>query len=330
MHKRTINWIFSIALGCFFLFLWFRMVNWTEFIQYFHRFNLTAALLFSGFYILAYFFRSLRWRLILKPIYRLGVAESFFIFMAGMIINYLVPIRAGEVAKSVILKNKHDVRISHSLPSILIDKISDLFPIILIMMLIPLVSVSLNKTLFIIIGLLFFIFLGFILFLFFAVNHASRAIGMLHKLLLIFPGKYRTKLGEFTENFVYGMAIMRGRTGEYLLVYLLTILAVLSEAVYVYAVFLAFGAEVSYSKILFGYTLMNLTYILPTPPAQIGSNQFMWVLIFSLALGINKDLTSAAVTFSHLLTTLWIFATGSISLLAIKIKFHKLVTLIKE
>lgn len=108
---------------------------------------------------------------------------------------------------------------------------------------------------------------------------------MLHKLLLIFPGKYRTKLGEFTENFVYGMAIMRGRTGEYLLVYLLTILAVLSEAVYVYAVFLAFGAEVSYSKILFGYTLMNLTYILPTPPAQIGSNQFMWVLIFPLPWG---------------------------------------------
>ena len=117
---------------------------------------------------------------------------------------------------------------------------------------------------------------------------------------------------------------MHGRFTENCLVYLLTLLAVLSEAIYIYAVFRAFGAEVSYLKILFGYTLMNLTYILPTPPAQIGSNQFMWVLIFSFALGVNENLTSAAVTFSHLLTSIWIFLTGGISLIALKINLNQL------
>jgi uncharacterized membrane protein YbhN (UPF0104 family) len=92
-------------------------------------------------------------------------------------------------------------------------------------------------------------------------------------------------------------------------------------------VFKAFGAEISYLKILFGYTLMNLTYILPTPPAQIGSNQFMWVLIFGFALGINENLTAAAVTFSHLLTSIWIFGIGAISLLALKIKFTEIVSI---
>jgi uncharacterized protein (TIRG00374 family) len=107
-------------------------------------------------------------------------------------------------------------------------------------------------------------------------------------------------------------------------VYFLTLLAVLSEAIYIYALFRSFGAEVSYLKILFGYTLMNLTYILPTPPAQIGSNQFMWVLIFSFALGVNENLTSAAVTFSHLLTSICIFAVGIISLVALKINLSQL------
>ena len=70
---------------------------------------------------------------------------------------------------------------------------------------------------------------------------------------------------------------------------------------------------------------MNLTYILPTPPAQIGSNQFMWVLIFSFALGVNKNLTSAAVTFSHLLTSIWIFIVSAISFLALKLNFLEVV-----
>jgi len=117
---------------------------------------------------------------------------------------------------------------------------------------------------------------------------------------------------------------MHGRFLENCLVYLLTLFAVLSEAIYIYAVFRAFGSEVSYMKILFGYTLMNLTYILPTPPAQIGSNQFMWVLIFSFALGVNENLTSAAVTFSHLLTSIWILLTGGISLVVLKINLNQL------
>jgi len=324
MKKNALNWIVGIALGAIFLIAWIRIVDWQEFLSYFREFNLKMVLVFSLFYLLAYILRSLRWRIILKPIYKMGIMESFSIFMSGMLINYLIPIRAGEIAKSVILKTRENVKISDSLPSIFIDKLTDLFPIIFIMILIPLVSVKLNSALYIIIGLLFFIFLLFLSFLFFAVNHKTKAIRILNFFLKLLPKKYREKFEDFFINFVDGMAIMHGRLTENFLVYLLTLLAVLSEAIYIYAVFKSFGSEISYLKILFGYTLMNLTYILPTPPAQIGSNQFMWVLIFSFALGINENLTSAAVTFSHLLTSIWILLTGGISLIALKINLNQL------
>ena len=324
MKKNTLNWIFGIALGAIFLIAWIRIVDWQEFLSYFHEFDLKMVLFFSLFYLLAYIFRSLRWRIILKPIYKMGIIESFFIFMSGMLINYIIPVRAGEIAKSVILKTRENIKISDSLPSIFIDKLTDLFPILFIMILIPLVSVKLNSALYIIIGLLFFIFLVFLAFLFFAVNHKDKALMVLNYFLKIIPKKHRKIFEDFFINFVDGMAIMHGRFAENCLVYLLTLLAVLSEAVYIYAVFRAFGSEASYLKILFGYTLMNLTYILPTPPAQIGSNQFMWVLIFSFALGVNENLTSAAVTFSHLLTSIWIFLTGGLSLIALKINLNQL------
>lgn len=324
MKKNGFNWIAGIALGAIFLIAWIRIVDWQEFLGYFHEFNLKMVLIFSLFYLLAYFLRSLRWRIILKPIYKMGIIESFSIFMSGMLINYLIPVRAGEIAKSVILKTRESVKISDSLPSIFIDKLTDLFPIIFIMILIPLVSIKLNSALYTIISLLFLIFLLFLGFLFFAVNHKTKAIKILNIFLKLIPKKYRNNFEDFFINFVDGMAIMQGRFTENFLVYILTLLAVLSEAIYIYAVFRAFGSEVSYLKILFGYTLMNLTYILPTPPAQIGSNQLMWVLIFSFALGVNENLTSAAVTFSHLLTSIWIFLTGGISLIALKINLNKL------
>lgn len=324
MKKVNFNLILGILLGAIFLFLWIRMIDWNEFINFFHKFDLKFVLLFSGFYVLAYFLRSLRWKIILNPVQKLHCKESFFIFMTGLLINYLIPVRAGELTKSFILKIRHKTSISQSLPTILIDKITDLFPIILIMLLIPLIGVKLNNTLNIIIILLLGIFIFFIGFLYFAVNHRNTALKILNLFFSIFPKKIKFKFEDFFKNFIDGMSVMQHRLKDNLLVYLLTFAAVISEAIYIFAVFRAFGADISYQKILFGYTLMNLTYILPTPPAQVGSNQFMWVLIFSFALGVDKNLTAAAVTFSHLLTSIWIFSIGTISLFVLKIKFSDL------
>lgn len=327
MNKKAINIILSIILGLVFLILWIRIINWQEFINYLINFDLKIVLFFSFFYILAYFLRSIRWKIILNPIYKMTIIESFGIFMTGLVVNFLIPIRAGEVAKSIILKNKHGIRISHSLPSIFIDKLADLFPIVFILFLIPLISIKLNSYLFSMILLIFIIFLVFLGFLFFATYHKKKAELILSQFLKLIPAKFRSKMEDFFLRFVEGTAIMKNRHFDLFLIYFITIIAVLSEAIYIFALFKAFGVSISYWKILFGYTLMNLTYILPTPPAQIGSNQFMWVLIFSFALGINENLTSAAVTFSHFLTTIIIFLLGTISVTSLKIKFTDIVSM---
>ncbi|MBN1327408.1 MAG: flippase-like domain-containing protein [Candidatus Cloacimonetes bacterium] len=320
MSGKQINFLISTLIGIIFLYFWIRIVNWNEFIIYLSNFRIFPVLIFSIFYLLAYILRSYRWKIIMKPIKNVPFSQVYRIFMSGLLINFLIPVRAGEIVKSLILKKNFSIRISRSLPTVFIDKLTDMFPIVLILVLFPLVTIQLNTTLYLIIFLIFLIYLLFLAFLYFSVKHQQKAINILNKLLIFVPRFSRKKLSDFFLNFVDGMAIMRGREKENLLIYTLTILAVLSEAVYIWVLFRSFGADIGYSRILFGYTLMNLTYLLPTPPGQIGSNQFLWVMIFSFALGADKDLTSAAVTASHLLTSCLIFLIGMVSLYSLKLK----------
>jgi len=95
------------------------------------------------------------------------ILESFSYFMAGMLINYIIPIRAGEVAKSFFLKKNEGVKISKSLPSIFIDKLTDLFPIIVIIILIPILSIPVGRTLTWVIVAILALYVIFLFILFF-------------------------------------------------------------------------------------------------------------------------------------------------------------------
>jgi len=323
------NFVVGIILGLVFLILWVKMINWEEFTAYFKDPKIWQIIPYSIFYVMAYYFRSLRWRELLKPVHKLDKIECFGIFSSGMLINYLIPVRAGELAKSFILKLKKQISVATTLPTIFLDKLTDLFPILLVVIAIPLISMKLTATLSTIIGLILFLFIVLLFFCYVAIFHREFAYRITKYLFRIFPVRFRDKLEDFLENFLTGIAIVRSKDVNLFLVFGLTFLAVFSESVYIYLVFRLFGSSLSFLQIMLGYTLMNLTYILPTPPAQIGSNQFMWVLIFSVGLGADKNLTSAAVTMSHFITSMIIFLMGSLSMLSLNVKYSEILS-VKE
>jgi uncharacterized protein (TIRG00374 family) len=95
-------------------------------------------IVFAGaLYLLAYVVRSLRWRLILSPVEKITVGESFSMMMAGYFLNYVIPIRAGEVAKSFFLKRLRGVPIATSLPTVFVDKLLELMSIMVVLLLVP-------------------------------------------------------------------------------------------------------------------------------------------------------------------------------------------------
>jgi uncharacterized protein (TIRG00374 family) len=261
-------------------------------------------------YLSAYVVRSLRWRLVLKPVQEVAPLESFRMFMAGYFLNYIIPIRAGEVAKSFFLKQLKGVPISASLPTVFVDKLLDLFSIILVVLLIPVVSGSLNKYLLTLIVTVLAVFVAGIVLLALAVAHEEATVRLLSRLFCWLPGRLHERLAGWIRLFVKGMGVVRQNVKSGGALVALTALAVLLDAVYFSTMFRAFGIGISFAKVLFGYTLIYLSYILPTPPAQIGHNEGVMVLIFAVGLGLGRDEVSAVMILAHVLTGLIITAVG--------------------
>ena len=312
--------IIGIVIGIILLFIWLKFININDLLNYLKRVKLYYVLIASVLYLFSYFIRSIRWRKILEPVCKLTIKRAYFIWMAGFFMNYIIPIRAGEFAKSYFIKRTEGKAISKTLPSVFIDKVFDSLSIFVVIDLIPILKPEISKPLLILIILLLaVVFLGLGILILSAINKKFVVL-FFQKFLFFIPQKYKIKFLEIIEIFVEGIGLFKHHSRILPGVILLTFCAVLIDALYFLFMFKAFGEIVPFPLILFGYTLIYLSYILPCPPAQIGSNELFMVIIFSVGLGLNKELGSAVMGFSHLLTGILITVIGLFSFSYIGVK----------
>lgn len=271
-------------------------------------------------YLSAYVVRSLRWRIILHPVARVRLSESFFMLMAGYFLNYLIPVRAGEVAKAFFLKRLRGVPVAASLPTVFVDKLFELLSIVLVLALVPVLSVRLTGPIASLVYSVLAVFLLAVALLVFAVvnpNATSRALSAATAWL---PARAHAKLAGWLSLLVRGLGVARANVRALGALAALTAAAVLLDASYFALMFRAFSIDIVFGKVLFGYTLLSISYILPTPPAQIGHNEFLMVVIFSEGFGIGRDAAGALMLLAHVLTGILIGAVGLASFAAMSIR----------
>ena len=318
--KKKSNIAIGIIIGIICLILWIKFINLKEVLGYLTKLKLTYIFIASFLYLTSYFIRSIRWRHILAPICNLKVKKAYFIWMAGFFLNYIIPIRAGEFAKSYFIKRTEGKPISKTLPSVFIDKVFDSISILVVIALIPFLKIEVSKPLLILIFILLtVVFLGIGILIISAIKK-DFVVSFFQKFLFFIPKKYKNKFFEIIEIFVEGIGLFKHHYNILPKVILLTLTAVFIDSIYFLCMFRAFGQIIPFPVILFGYTLIYLSYILPTPPAQIGSNELIMVIIFSVGLGLNKEMVSAVMTFAHLLTGILIVIVGLISFSYIGVK----------
>ena len=264
-------------------------------------------------YLVSYFVRSIRWRLVLSPVERITVVESYAMMMAGYFLNYVIPVRAGEVAKPFFLKRLKGTPIATSLPTVFIDKLLEFVSIVLIVAMIPLLSIRLDGPVAALILALLGIFLLALALLAVAFARREATTRILCKMIAWLPYRTADRLSGWIALFVKGMGVARENMRALPALMGLTILAVLLDAAYFQMMFRAFSVDVGFAKVVFGYTLLTLSYILPTPPAQIGYNELVIGLIFAGGLagpGVGRGDVMPVVIVAHAITGLLITVVG--------------------
>lgn len=274
-----------------------------------------VALLAAGaaLYLFSYFVRSLRWRLILRPVSRVSVSEAYSMLMAGYFLNYVIPVRAGEVAKSFFLKRLKGIPIATTLPTVFVDKLLEMVSIVFVVLMVPILSIRMSGGLATLIYALLALFLMALGLLVLAYVREESTTRLLCAAFSWLPGRMHERISEWIALFVRGMGVARQNARALLPLLGLTAASVVIDASYFLLMFRAFSIDVGFTRVLFGYTLLTLSYILPTPPAQIGYNELVIGLIFAGGLAgaeLARGEVMAVVVVAHAITGLLITVVG--------------------
>ena len=306
-----------------------KLVSLGSIIQRLEHLNVALAVLCGVVFLSAYVVRALRWRCFLGRD-AVSLPRVVAIYQVATFVNWLLPIRGGELVKALLLRRLNNIPIGESLPTVAMDKTMDLLPAVGLLALLPFLPLQLSRPLWALLLTVLLVLIGGALFLGLAAWRKSVAMSLLAWLMAKLPGFVRQRVEPFTLRFVDALLALVVRPRLLLTAAGYTAIAVSLDALFCQLAFAAVGASVAFPVVLYGYTFYNLAYILPTPPGQIGSNELVGLLVFTGLLHINTTAVGAMFVFSHPWTAILMVASGLLCLSAMGLNLRSALTLTRS
>ena len=118
----------AISLGIAALFMWFALkgMEFKKIAGYFAKANYFWVFVAAVFGLLAYWFRAVRWNLLLEPMgYKISNSNALWTISFGYLMNLTIP-RSGELARSTALYGVENVPVEKSFGTIILERVVDL------------------------------------------------------------------------------------------------------------------------------------------------------------------------------------------------------------
>ncbi|MBT2623025.1 MULTISPECIES: lysylphosphatidylglycerol synthase transmembrane domain-containing protein [Chryseobacterium] len=124
--KSVITIVISLAFAGFFLWLALKGLDFEVIQKSLAKANYLWVLFASVFGLLAYWFRAVRWNLLLEPMgYQISNSNSLWSISFGYLMNLTIP-RSGEVARATALYGVEKVPVDKSFGTIILERVVDL------------------------------------------------------------------------------------------------------------------------------------------------------------------------------------------------------------
>ena len=277
-HTRIFHWLLAIPLAAILLWWSLRGTDWQHVGSILSRSRLDLVGAVCAIGTLSNFLRALRWRVLLSAGERLGVGTVFWATMAGYLSNSLLPARAGEIIRSMLISRRSKLTKTYVLTTALTERMTDAVVLVVATRLLlwgmPQSPAWLEgaSTMACALGLAAAVIVV-------ALRFSQGALGRLLAALPV-AADLRARLRGLLEQVVLGFSALDdlGRLGQFCG---LTALIWLADAASSMVLARALGLHLSFPVAVLLLTALGLGSALPSTPGYVGIYQFVAVTVLA-------------------------------------------------
>lgn len=226
--------------------------------------------------ILFYVIRALRWFHLLEPIKKIGLSSLFSSTVIGFAANCVLPARLGEFVRANYIGRMENISKSSSLATIVIERLFDVFTILLILLFVILFTdfpsewestAKALKT-----GG-FFLLVLFIISIFLLIGLKKKTqifLNIAEKVIFFLPGKIKHKLVYILKDFSNGLVLVKGLSQLLAVIFYSLILWYLTTF-QIYILGLSMDLSLPFLAPFFILVLLCLSVTIPSAPGYIGT-----------------------------------------------------------
>lgn len=309
--NRWLRLALQTAFGLALLWLWLRTVSLPEVASHARVHSWWAVLLMLCLAFVTSLIRARRWLILLRPLAPVGMVRAFAMNAAGALLNYVLPIRSGDAARTWWLWRRHRIPAGSALATIVIDKACDLGAVAAVLAGLEVVALT-----------------GLVRAPRGLIGAAGLALALLAGVLgtaLLGPRIARSPLARrvLPARFASGLAGQafafragaRGLWTPQLAVRLaaLTLVALVIDAFNFTLLFVAAGIDVPPLRAMAAYPAILLSFAVPAGPGYLGNLEVAGALVLGGGLGLAAGVAAGAIVLYHAITAGFAAALGASS-----------------
>ena len=282
----------------------------------------------------SYILRALRWKVILKAGSESDVrtVHAFWTTSIGVMVNFIIPLRIGDLLRAYILGKKEHINLGSSVSSVMMENTLDLigqitFGILCLMIIFFLLPLDSTIPLwFLDVFKLIITLLGIVIALIvIGVKREEALVGMMDRILarIFLVSQRRGSIIVLTKTYIRSAKVLSQDPKLFIKTNLLTYAYLIIQIFCIWLVFQAFGYDAPLILIFSGTILLWFTFLVPAVPGYVGTFEAFWLLIF-LGLGLESpDRLFAIAVAHHLLSLAAITAMGCSGAMWLGISFSQ-------
>ena len=297
--KRWQFWV-GAAISLIFLYLALRGLRLNELGNAFKQANYLWLIPGVAIYFVAVWARAWRWHYLLKPLKSIPTNQLFPTVTIGYFGNNILPARAGELLRAIVLKKDEDIPISASLATIIVERVFDGVVMLgFVFVNLPELARLTSSSGFVgdirtlaVIGTV--VFIGALLVFLAAAMFPERTQSIVRRITTrLVPQRYREKILGLSDRFLGGLAALRSPRGV-LMIFVTTVVIWLLETGKYWFLMHAFPFKVSFFTLMLMNGIVNLATTIPSAPGYVGTFDAPGIAVLT-AYGVPKA-TAAAYT----------------------------------